>query len=380
MGTEWLLGVYGGKLVTAGDSYIRRFWKKLGELRQSPFLEKHHLRQNLVPHFFFIRPAPKERQAEADFDHKAYGLQSAYYEAMEGELNPKERGGLRIAAKGKASGNCFTVDGVPESLLSSISGTENAACVLALIDLSYGTARTGTFFNYRIEGSSIRFKPIIRSGNCLIGKGVLAGAWPELLRNWTGAMNLLEYEKEKHCPLNVGASHFKKDGMDLYITYRRAATDLRLDMPAAFIFLKEEDGFRLLAKNLGASMERTFGKCISEIWLRNVLADGNLVDYADINKSKGLKFDIRQEQALLDDLVLDIFKILYLSAAASRHGEEGLFKMLACKRMGAEERKETGETYGALLCEFMKGLGAGNLGYFQRLENIDELLPYCQRA
>lgn len=363
MGAKWLAGVYGEKLITA----------ELDELKDAPFLDSHRFRMRLAPHFFFLKPvADAARRAPFSFDPSDYGLKSIAYEPIllgrhRGALSTY--GGLAIPANGRLSGNSFVVDNVPRWVTKTLLEQLEKVCVLSLVTVPDGISRTGTFFRYTIEGSSIFFMPLRnrKDGKYLVGKGVLSGEWLRPHNKLDGGMFKEEYEMEKLCPLTVGSSSFRKKDRDFYINYRSMSTDLRMDIPIALMLLKEEKGFRKMAETLGVSTEYSMGTYIEYMELRNVLAEGNLVDFAERN----VGFDIREHEFEMRQLNKSVFRLLYASATAYNYGKAGLQRLFEARQLTEKQQNEIEMCYHSLRKDFLKGISRGHQKYFEPLNVRD---------
>jgi len=398
MADSWLIGVYYGEFVTADLAYAKRVWKHLGKMRSSPFLEFSKSREYLTPNFFFLRPVHNATVQNA-FDNISYGLPHIAYESIEGdriEKSKKKREGLRIRAKGTVSGKYFVVDAVPRELMKDIREHSDekgkGVCVLSLTNAlpdkeTYGCSRTGTFFAYEIRKNCIAFEPLAHNGTYLVGKGVLVGAWPHLagLEVEIGGMEKWGYIREFFCPLTIGGSSFERDGSKVFIVYRGVKTDLRVDMPAVLLFVNKAKGFGLLAENLGISVNCAFGRYIEKILQRNILADGNIVDYIDINNDKRrLDFDIRKNRRALEKLVKDVFALLFLCALVSVCGENALDALKDQERfavfMDNEGRFEKiKKRYHQLRVRFTEKLESGHVHCFRGLENVMSLFELSMK-
>jgi len=369
MGDEvWLMGVYRGELVTVNEHYKKEFWDKLIELRKGKFLGYNIKRNKLAPYFFFLKPADGAKRLgdiESATRLEDYGLAGIAYESLDDGTHTPPR--YMMPAKGRREGRLFFSDNTPAGIIASIKG--QGIATLALCDETLetpGVVRTGTFFSYEATGSSIAFKPLMHQNRYIAGKGILVGAWSGSAYKF-GGMIQHQYKREKRCPLNIGSAYFKRKGFGFYITYRSVETDLRLDMPAALLYLAKAGGIKHLAKNLGASLNYAFGKYIEQIFLRDTLADGNIVDYEDITPLSGLDFDIRKDTEKLKGLTLSVFKTLYLCTAASIYHGKGLKSVLDLdKCLGFTRKNYTAinERYQALCDEFLSGLSKENRIYF----------------
>lgn len=364
-GDTWLIGVYYGGLVTIDEYYRTNFWRKLPTLRRSSFFEHVSSRQCLRPYFFFVEPFAGAKPLRP-FNPSDYGL-------SESDFAHKSFKCFKLAARGEGSGDSFVVRSVPKHIVSGLMGQREPVCVLSLVDWLDGRARTGTFFRYELieDGArtNIRFTPLMHRGKYLVGKGVLLGAFPTEV---DGVMDVCEYEKEKECPVTIGSSIFEREGNDCYFVYREVETDLRLDMPSVFLYLAKIRGFKLLARNLGESLNKSFGICLGGILKRNILADGTIVDYADINTVGRFHFDIRTDCHRLELLVGSVFTILYLSAVAVDYYGKGLLTVLSARKERTEELRKFNQKnfrqingrYQALCREFLGGLDKQNRVYF----------------
>lgn len=387
----WLFGMYYGEFVTVSKAYVKKLWKDLGRMRCSPFLEFSKSREYLFPQFFFLKPAENATVLRC-FDNVAYGLPDIAYEAIEGTVLEKgklKKGGIRVLAKGVVEGKLFVVNNVPLNTLfelnKHVDEKGRGICVLALTNAfpdkeTYGCSRTGTFFNYEIREKYIVFEPLFNKdkGNYLVGKGVIYGAWPHLkgLPIEIGGMNESEYEREVFCPLTIGGSGFKKDGSEFRIVYRGVKTDLRFDMPAAILFVKKAKGFERLAENLGISISYAFGRYLEFIFQRNILADGNIVDYDNINGDhRKIKFNIKKNKEMLNLLVRDVFDLLFICALVSVF-EETAFEALKDQEkflvlIDNEERFEAvKKRYHALRVRFMDMLKKNQTAFFHDLDKF----------
>jgi len=363
MGAKWLAGVYGEKLVTA----------ELDKLKDAPFLDSHRFRMRLAPHFFFLKPVDGATQlAPFSFAPLDYGLKAIAYEPI--PLGRHKRclptfGGLAIPAKGRISGESFAVDNVPRWITKILLEQQEKVCVLSLISMPDGRSRTGTFFRYRIEGSSLFFMPLRNrnDGRYLIGKGVLSGEWLRPHTRLAGGMFKEEYELEKHCLLTAGGSFFRKKDTDFYISYRSMSTDLRMDLPLALMVVKEEKGFRKMAGTFGASVGYSMGKHLEVMELRNVLADGNVVDFSERKPD----FDIRESEDGLQYLVYSVFRLLYACATAYNYGKGGLQRLFEGREFPENQKAAIAICYHLLRKDFLKGVSNGNLKYFESLNVRD---------
>jgi len=363
MSGEWLAGVYGEKLVVCG----------LDELKDAPFLDSHRFRMRLAPYFFFLQPADGATKLKPfSFQPMDYGLKAIAYEPIllgrhKGALSTY--GGLAIPAQGRMAGNSFAVDDIPRWITKTLLDQQEKVCVLSLVSMPDGRSRTGTFFRYKIEGNSIFFTPLRNrsDGRYLAGKGVFSGEWLRPHTKFSGGMFKEEYAMELHCPLTVGSAYFRKKGTDFYINYRGMSTDLRMDSPLAIMVLKEEKGFKKMAKTLGVSLDYSIGKYIEYMELRNVLADGNMVDFAERNPG----FDIRGHAFELKNLNLSVFRLLYASATAYNYGKAGLQRLFEARQLTEKQQNEIEMCYHSLRKEFLKEISIGNQKHFEPLNVRD---------
>lgn len=406
-GLVWLVGMYGNEFVTVEAPYRTKIWKQLTLLRRSPLLEFQYSRERLIPYFFFLKPVENAKVLKS-FDSGGYHLLNVAYEAVENvsEKGEIKRGGIRIPARGVVRGESFAVKDVPVEIIRTIENYKEkdggVVCALALINTvlhaqewinlvfqpkededKLGIARTGTFFKCWVDGAGLRFMPLRHHNTNLSGKGILVGAWPERMKvmgvEYTnGGMHNREYSREEYCPLTIGGSVFqikKNEKSEFYITFRGICTDIRMDMPAAFLFLRKKGMLRNFAKNFGVSINRTFGRCLGGIDQRNILADGNLIDYADINENRvGMYFDITKHENRIQQLRSDVFSLLYLCALVSACGEAAFEALKNRDAFVALIKKNCGKIkaeYATLLSEFQNSLKYKKKQYFTGLEDLD---------
>jgi hypothetical protein len=226
-----------------------------------------------------------------------------------------------------------------------------------------------TFFKYAVKGNSILFESLRskKDGRYLVGKGVFSGEWLRPHTKFAGGMFKEEYEMEKHCPLTAGSSFFRKKGTDFYINYRSMNTDLRMDLPIALMVVKEEKGFRKMAGILGASTDYSMGKHLEVMDLRNILADGNVVDFSERKPD----FDIRENEDDLGYLVQSVFRLLYACATAYNYGKGGLQRLFEGREFQGNQRAAIELCYHLLLKDFLKGVSNENQRYFEPLNVRD---------
>ncbi len=384
----WLMGVYRGELVTANEHYKKEFWARLLELRKSNFLGYNKKRIMLAPYFCFLKPvkdAERLKDIPSEITPEDYGLPDIAYESTCNTPNNCQK--FMIPAKGVCKQNCFVIDLPPPDVAPQLQ--QNGISVLALIDRrpgTLGTSRTGTFFRYELKSKEIVFTPLTYRDGYIVGKGVIAGAWKADANLW-GRMIRHQYIREKHCPINIGSSRFRKDGFTHYITYRRVETDLRLDMPAVLLYLAKVGGFKHLANNFGKSLNHPFGRHIDQILKQDILADGTIVDYEDINGFSDILFDIREDPELLGRMVEAVFKLLFVSAIVSIYCGNGLLTILKGEKEKGKVAEFTKKNFTAIndryrtLCrEFLNGLSEENREYFNGKKNEKipsvENMPY----
>ncbi len=371
---EWLIGVYKGRMITATDDEKDKIWSNLEEIHLSKFFGTNIERVILRPYFYLLAGSAATGCEGDKSLLKKYGLPQEQLAYTYSGIEP-------INAYGRIENGSFVLDkksaakcilGIKKLIkMEEAPGTtqsemrlkiekilqdkgleperdedlfavlkellDGSVCALALktkaknvavlhMGARYsgdvrGIVRTGTFFKVFLKGGEIAFSPCERNGNYLVGKGILLG----ITSNFTeGSMSVNAAMREYDCPASKLYVKFKNEGFgdnEFHIIYREVSTDLRADMPLGMLKIPGKNrAFEGLFKALGENAKRLALQKKLDIEGRNILMDGTIVDYADL-EFKGIEDFDKPE---LEGLAKELHSILFTAALVSVLGEDAL--------------------------------------------------------